>query len=80
MKAILELLSISKKLIDVKLENEGESIFHPIPKWISTALLLTDLYQKTTISDQRRKMLQEESKKVEWMWFDTNQVLYFLVD
>ena len=68
MKSILELLSISKKLIDVKLEND----FHPIPKWISTALLLTDLYQKTTISDQRRKMLKEE--KIEWMWFDTNQV------
>lgn len=43
-----------------------------IPKWVSSALLLTDLYQKISTADARRKALKEttKNKKVVWKWFD----------
>ena len=46
-----------------------------IPKWVSSALLLTDLYQKISTADARRKALQEttKNKKVIWKWFDDRQ-------
>lgn len=58
--SVLELLEVSKVLIDIQSQNtmstpnwEFPIGALPIPKWISSALLLIDLYQKTTISDAR---------------------------
>ena len=58
--SVLELLEVSKILIDLQSQNtmttptwEFPIGALPIPKWISSALLLIDLYQKTTISDSR---------------------------
>ena len=58
--SVLDLLGVSKILIDLQSSQDTSSWndlssvgAHPIPKWISSALLLIDLYQKTTISDSR---------------------------
>ena len=58
--SVLDLLAVSKILIDIQSQNtlstpnwEFPIGALPIPKWISSALLLIDLYQKTTISDAR---------------------------
>ena len=58
--SVLDLLAVSKHLIDSQCQNTMSNPSwalsvgaHPIPKWISSALLLIDLYQKTTISDSR---------------------------
>ena len=62
--SVLNLLGVSKVLIDLQSNQNTTSSTtsswelssvgaHPIPKWISSALLLIDLYQKTTISDSR---------------------------
>lgn len=71
MKTIIELLSISKSIIDAK----GEEPSASIPKWVSSALLLTDLYQKISTADARRRGLDAltREKKVVWKWFDDRQ-------
>lgn len=72
MTSVLSLLAKSRTLINLKSSQKVDDSFHPIPKWISSALLLLDLYQKTTISDLRSTLLEEQTKtqKLVWMWFD----------
>lgn len=68
MSTIVELLSLAKSVIESDSDN--------VPKWVSSSLLLADLYQKISLADERRKLLknQHPGQQVVWKSFEERDV------
>ena len=67
MDTIVELLTMAKGLID--------GAFEEVPKWVSSSLLLADLYQKISLADERQKQLNViyAGQKVTWKYYEERE-------
>ena len=67
MNTIVELLTMAKGLID--------GAFEEVPKWVSSSLLLADLYQKISLADERQKQLNViyAGQKVTWKYYEERE-------
>ena len=68
MDTIVELLTMAKGLIDGVCQEE-------VPKWVSSSLLLADLYQKISLADERRKQLDliYSNQKIVWKYYEERE-------